>query len=48
MTSTTSTPKVTGKVIASLVKDYQAIVSGNESAIRAFIGKAHKTPARDL
>jgi len=48
MTSTTSTPKVTGKVIASLVKDYQAIVKGNESAIRAFIVKAHKSPARDL
>jgi hypothetical protein len=38
----------TGKVIASLVKDYSAIVKGNESAIRAFIVKAHKTPARDL
>jgi hypothetical protein len=44
---TTSTP-TTGKVIASLVKDYQAIVAGNESAIRGFIKKAHKTPARDL
>ena len=48
MTSTTSTPKASGKVIASLVKDYQAIVKGNESAIRAFIVKAHKSPARDL
>jgi len=48
MTTATTAPKVQGKVIASLVKDYQAIVSGNESAIRAFIGKAHKTPARDL
>jgi hypothetical protein len=38
----------TGKVIASLVKEYSAIVTGNESAIRAFIVKAHKTPARDL
>jgi hypothetical protein len=38
----------TGKVIASLVKEYSAIVKGNESAIRAFIVKAHKTPARDL
>ena len=45
---TTSTQATSGKVIASLVKDYQAIVSGNESAIRAFIAKAHKTPARDL
>lgn len=45
---TTSTPKATGKVIASLVKDYQAIIAGNESAIRGFIKKAHKTPARDL
>jgi hypothetical protein len=41
-----TTPK--GKVIASLVKDYSAIVKGNESAIRAFIVKAHRTPARDL
>lgn len=43
-TSTAST----GKVIASLVKEYQGIIAGNESAIRAFIKKAHKTPARDL
>jgi len=48
MTTAPKAPKVEGKVIASLVKDYQAIVSGNESAIRSFIGKAHKTPARDL
>jgi hypothetical protein len=45
---TTSTTATTGKVIASLVKDYQAIVAGNESAIRLFITKAHKAPARDL
>ena len=38
----------TGKVVASLVKEYSAIVKGNESAIRAFIVKAHRTPARDL
>lgn len=37
-----------GKVVASLVKEYQAIIAGNESAIRSFIKKAHKTPARDL
>ena len=47
-TATTTAPKATGKVIASLVKDYQAIVSGNEVAIRSFIKKAHKTPSRDL
>lgn len=45
---TTATTKTTGKVIASLVKDYQGIIAGNESAIRTFIKKAHKTPARDL
>lgn len=39
---------VEGKVIASLVKEYKAIVSGNEVAIRSFIKKAHKTPSRDL
>ena len=48
MSKTTTEPKATGKVIASLVKDYSAIVKGNEVAIRAFIVKAHKTPARDL
>jgi hypothetical protein len=48
MTTAPKAPKVSGKVIASLVKDYSAIVSGNESAIRSFIKKAHATPARDL
>ena len=47
-TASKTASKTTGKVIASLVKDYSAIVKGNESAIRAFIIKAHKTPARDL
>lgn len=37
-----------GKIIARLVAEYKAIISGNESAIRAFIKSAHKTPARDL
>lgn len=37
-----------GKVIASLVKEYSAIIAGNETAIRGFIKKAHATPARDL
>lgn len=45
---TTATTATTGKVISSLVKEYQSIIAGNESAIRAFIVKAHKTPARDL
>jgi hypothetical protein len=44
----TTTEKTSGKVIASLVKEYQAIIAGNENAIREFIRKAHKTPARDL
>lgn len=46
--TTATTTKASGKVIASLVKEYGAIVKGNESAIRAFIVKAHKTPSRDL
>lgn len=43
-----SEAKETGKVVERLVKEYRAIISGNESAIRAFIKSAHKTPARDL
>ena len=40
--------KSEGKVIERLVKEYKAIVAGNESAIRAFIKSAHKAPSRDL
>ena len=40
--------KNVGKVVEKLVKEYRAIIAGNESAIRAFIKSAHKTPARDL
>lgn len=40
--------KQVGKVVEKLVKEYRAIIAGNESAIRAFIKSAHKTPARDL
>lgn len=43
----TSEKKV-GKVVEKLVKEYRAIIAGNESAIRAFIKSAHNTPARDL
>lgn len=48
MTTESKAPKAPGKVIASLVKEYSAIIAGNESAIRGFIKKAHATPARDL
>lgn len=44
----TTTEKTAGKVVTALVKEYQAILAGNENAIREFIRKAHKTPARDL
>lgn len=45
---TKETTKTTGKVIPALVKEYHAIIAGNEGAIRGFIRKAHKTTARDL
>jgi hypothetical protein len=43
-----SAEKKAGKVVEKLVKEYKAIIAGNESAIRAFIKSAHKTPSRDL
>ena len=43
-----SKEKTAGKVVEKLVKEYKAIIAGNESAIRAFIKSAHKTPSRDL
>lgn len=47
-TSSQASSAPAGKVIASLVKDYQAIVQGNEEGARAFIRKAHRTNSRDL
>lgn len=46
--SKTSAPAKQGKVIPAVLKQYQGLVEGQQSAIRGFIIKNANQPARDL
>jgi hypothetical protein len=48
MSATTGKAKQEGKVIASVLVQYKALVEGQQTAIRSFIIKNAKQPARDL
>jgi hypothetical protein len=46
--SKTSAPAKQGKVIPAVLKQYQGLIEGQQSAIRAFIIKNANQPSRDL